>query len=78
MDNKNMQLYIKALTSNQIRAARINEEKGFGTFSENIVHMGSFSLKGKTIPLEVLQNKIPAGVIDKISDRIIKYSLYGE
>ncbi|MBE6513377.1 MAG: ABC transporter ATP-binding protein, partial [Methanobrevibacter olleyae] len=78
MDNKKMKLYIKALTSNQIRTAKINEEKGHGTFSENIVHMGSYSLKGRQIPLEILQNKIPAGVVDKISDKIIKYSLYGE
>ena len=78
MDNKKMQLIIKALTSSQIRHARLNEEKGMGTFQENIVHMGSYSPTGKQIPLEVLQTKIPAGVIDKISDRIIKYSLYGE
>ncbi len=78
MDNKKMQLYIKALTSNQIRTARLNEEKGTSTFQENIVHMGTYSLTGKQIPLKVVQTKIPAGIIDKISDRIIKYSLYGE
>lgn len=78
MDNKNMKLYIRALTSNQIKTARLNEENGSGTFQENIVHMGAYSMSGKKIPLEIIQNKIPAGVIDKISDRIIKYSLYGQ
>lgn len=78
MDNKKMQLYIKALTSNQIRAARLNEEEGKSTFQESIVHMGSYSLTGKQIPLSVVQKKIPAGVIDQISDKIIKYSLYGQ
>lgn len=78
MDNKNMKLQIKALTSNQIRTARLNEENGSGTFQENIVQMGAYSLSGKKIPMEFIQNKIPAGVVDKISDRIIKYSLYGE
>lgn len=78
MDNKKMQLYIKPLTSNQIRTARLNEEKGSSTFQENIVHMASYSLNGKQIPLEVVQTKIPAGVVDRISDRVIRYSLYGE
>jgi len=77
MDNKQMGVYIKALTSSQIRTARINEEKGLGTFQENIVHLGAYSLTGKNIPLEFIQTKIPAGIIDKLSDRIIKYSLYG-
>ena len=78
MNNKKMRLNIKALTSNQIKTARINEEEGNGTFQENIVHMGAYSLKGNQIPMELLQTKIPAGVTDKISDKIIKYSLYGE
>ena len=78
MDNKKMQLYIRPLTSNQIRTARLNEEKGISTFQEYIVHMGSYSPSGKQIPLNVLQTKIPAGVVDEISDRIIKYSLYGQ
>lgn len=78
MNNKNMKLNIRALTSNQIRSARLNEEKGLGTFQENIVHMGAYSLTGKKVPMDIIQNKIPAGVVDKISDRIIKYSLYGE
>ena len=78
MDNKKMQLNIKALTSSQIRTARLNEEKGIGTFQENVVHMASYSLSGNQIPLEIIQNKIPAGIIDTLSNRIIKYSLYGE
>ena len=78
MDNQKMQLNIKALTSSQIRTARLNEEKGLGTFQENIVHMASYSLSGKQVPLDIIQNKIPAGVIDTLSNRIIKYSLYGE
>ncbi|WP_112123540.1 ABC transporter ATP-binding protein [Methanosphaera sp. BMS] len=78
MDNKKMQLYIKALTSNQIKRARLDEEEGKSTFQESIVHMGSYSLSGKQIPIAVLQSKIPAGVIDQISDKIIKYSLYGQ
>lgn len=78
MDDKRLQLYIRALASNQIRTARLNEEKGMGTFQENIVHMSAYSLDGRQIPLEVIESKIPAGVVDKISDRIIKYSLYGE
>lgn len=78
MDNKIMKVYIRALTSNQIKAARLNEENQSGTFQENIVRMGAYSLGGKRIPMEIIQNKIPAGVVDKISDRIIKYSLYGE
>lgn len=78
MNNKKMNLNIKPLTSNQIKTARINEEEGNGTFQENIVHMGAYSLKGTQIPIELLQRKIPAGVTDIISDKIIKYSLYGE
>lgn len=78
MDNKNMKLQIRALTSTQIRTARLNEENGSSTFQENIVQMGAYSLSGKKIPMKFIQNKIPAGVVDKISDRIIKYSLYGE
>ncbi len=78
MNKKNMGLNIKSLTSSQIKTARLNEENGIGTFQENIVHMGAYSFKGEQIPLEVVQTKLPAGIVDKISDKIIKYSLYGE
>lgn len=78
MDNKQMQLNINALTSTQIRQARIDEENGNGTFAENIVHQAVTGTNGEEIPLDIIQTKIPAGVIDKLSDRIIKYSLYGQ
>lgn len=78
MDNKQMQLNINALTSTQIRQARIDEENGNGTFAENIVHKAVTGTNGEEIPLDIIQTKIPAGVIDKLSDRIIKYSLYGQ
>ncbi|MBE6494625.1 MAG: ABC transporter ATP-binding protein [Methanosphaera stadtmanae] len=78
MNDKNMGLNIISLTSSQIKTARLNEEKGIGTFQENIVHMGAYSFKGEQIPLELVQTKLPAGIVDKISDKIIKYSLYGE
>lgn len=78
MDNKQMLLNINALTSTQIRQARIDEENGNGTFAENIVHQAVTGTNGEEIPLDIIQTKIPAGVIDKLSDRIIKYSLYGQ
>ena len=78
MDNKQMQLNINALTSTQIKNARINEEKGNGTFEENIVHQSVTGTNGEEIPLDIIQTRIPVGVIDKLSDRIIKYSLYGQ
>ncbi|WP_323736356.1 ABC transporter ATP-binding protein [Methanosphaera sp. ISO3-F5] len=78
MDNKKMRVKIRALTSNQIRSARLEEDKGNGTFQENIVHMGAYSLNDNNLPMNIIQTRIPAGVIDKLSDRIIKYSLYGQ
>lgn len=78
LDNKQMQLQIKALTSNQIKSARLKEELNEGTFQEHIVHMGTYSLNNTQIPLDIIQSKIPAGVVDQISDKIIKYSLYGQ
>lgn len=78
MDNKRMLLDIKALTSSQIRNARINDEKGIATFQEYIVYQGAYSINGGQIPLETIQEKLPAGVVDKLSERIIKYSLYSQ
>lgn len=77
MDGKKMALAIRPLTQDEIRLARQGEELHQGTFQQNIVQTGAYSLKGKEIPYLVLKEKIPAGVVEYIADEILKYSGYG-
>ena len=77
MDNKVMEILIRPLTSSEILKARKNEEEGKGTFQEFIVQYASSNKEEKTIPLEIIQNKIPSGIVDQIAEKIIEYTRYG-
>lgn len=77
LNKKKMSLIIRPLSSSEINMARQKEEKNEGTFQENIIHMASYSSHGKKIPLKLIQEQLPAGLVDELARRIIDYSRYG-
>lgn len=77
LKNKRMALIIRPLSSSEISMARENEENHAGTFQENIVHLAAYSNGGQNIPLDVIQKKLPAGLVDELAGRIVEYSRYG-
>lgn len=77
LDNKVYRLVIRPLTSNEIFNAHKKQEEGTGTFQENIMQLASYSTSGKQIPLKIIQEKIPSGVVDAVSNEILTLSKYG-
>lgn len=78
MDNKLMQLAIRPLTDKEFKLAKQGEEMGQGTFEANVVQTGATSVDGQhKIPFSVLEDKIPAGVVEFIANEIAIFSGYG-
>lgn len=78
MDNKIMELAIRPLTDKEFKLARQGEEMGQGTFEANVVQTGATSVDGEhKIPFSVLEDKIPAGVVEYIANEIAIFSGYG-
>ena len=78
MDNKVMQLAIRPLTDREFKLARQGEEMGQGTFEANVVQTGATSIDGEhKIPFSILEDKIPAGVVEFIANEIAIFSGYG-
>lgn len=77
VDNRKMELMIRPLSSTEIRYARQEEEKMNGTFQENIMQLAAYSNKNKKIPLKVIQENLPSGLVDEVAAKIIEYSRYG-
>lgn len=78
LDGKSMSLAIRPLSQNEILMIQQSADLGQGTFAELVVSTAGYSLDGKkNVPLAVLEDKIPAGVVVSISDEILKFSGYG-
>lgn len=78
MDNKLMELAIRPLSDKEFKLARQGEEMGQGTFEANVVQTGATSLDGEhKIPFSILEDKIPAGVVEYIANEIAIFSGYG-
>ena len=75
-DGKLMDLAIRPLSSEELM--RINQEVELeGTpYTVLIVYYGAYSLEGKSIPRHILEEKIPAGVVSYIADKISDFSGY--
>lgn len=73
-DGKLMELAIRPLSSEELY--RINQETEIEEIPLNvlIVYYGAYSLDGKQIPLHILEEKIPAGVVSFIADKISAYT----
>ena len=73
-DGKLMELAIRPLSSEELY--RINQETEIENVPLNvlIVYYGAYSLEGKQIPLHILEEKIPAGVVSFIADKISAYT----
>lgn len=73
-DGKLMELAIRPLSSEELY--RINQETEIENVPLNvlIVYYGAYSLEGKQIPLHILEEKIPAGIVSFIADKISAYT----
>lgn len=76
-DGQIMHLAIRPLSSEEL--FRINQEVEIEEIPLNvlIVYYGAYSLEGKQIPLHILEEKVPAGVVSYIADKISEYTGYG-
>ena len=78
LDGKTMSLAIRPLSQNEIMSLQQSADMGQGTFAELVVATAGYSLDGKkNVPLPIIEDKIPAGVVVSISDEVLKFSGYG-
>lgn len=76
-DGKLMQLAIRPLSSEELMRISQEAEVEGTPYNVLVVYYGAFGLNGKQIPRHILEEKIPAGVVTYIADKISEFTGYG-
>lgn len=76
-DGKLMELAIRPLSSEELMRISQEAEVEGTPYNVLVVYYGAYSLSGKQIPRHILEEKIPAGIVSYIADKISDFTGYG-
>lgn len=76
-DGKLMELAIRPLSSEELMRISQEAEVEGTPYNVLVVYYGAYGLNGKQIPRHILEEKIPAGIVTYIADKISEFTGYG-